>query len=194
MAEFTDRQNTPDRALHILTPKELRQNRFGLLLFISSQFIPYFMLINDRFVLADTYVSSRLDPLLGGLLPTLFLLLGNIPSWRAVAAIGRGELSKMIHQLQLAGILGVVSLITMIWPMVVHRYDAISPFGEIHLVSLGLGAFFTLVSLLVLGGVLSRAMKGLVRQEHYFGVESSAWVWSFNTIAWVALYIVVYFI
>ncbi|MCY0894393.1 MAG: cytochrome c oxidase subunit 3 [Acidibacillus sp.] len=191
---MTDQQGSQVSTGPVMSAKVLRQNRFGLLFFITSQLVPYFMLINDRFVLADTYVSPRLDPLLGGLLPSLLLLLGNIPVWRAVQAIAKGSLTQMKHQLQLVTIIGIVAMITMVWPIVDHRYDAISPFGEIHLVSLGLGGFFTLVSLLVLLGVMIRSTKGLIGPKHYFGVEATAWVWSFNTISWLALYIVVYFI
>ncbi|PWI57817.1 cytochrome c oxidase subunit 3 [Sulfoacidibacillus thermotolerans] len=194
MSEVTDQKASAPSFKQASTAKELRQNRFGLILFVTSQMVPYFMLINDRFVLADTYVSRRVDPLLGGFLPTLLLLLGVLPSWLAVRAIARNALLQMQRQLQLTGLLGVLALIVMVWPMFSHRYDAISPFGEIHLVSLGLGGFFTLAALFVLGSVLLRATKGVIGPQHYFSVEASAWVWTFNAIAWLVLYIAVYFI
>lgn len=177
-----------------LTPKELRKNRFGLLLFVTSQLVPTFVLINVRFMLADDDVSAQADPLLGGLLPVLLFLLGAVPVWRAVRFAAVGSTDRMRRQLALAGVVGVVGLITQIWPLIHHRYDALAPFGEVHLASVGVGGFFTLVTLILLYSVIARAGRGQVGPEHYWGVEATGFVWSFNAVSWLAIYIVMFWL
>lgn len=176
------------------TPRELRQNRFALLLFVTSQLVPIFVLVNIRFMLVDTYVSARVDPLLGGLIPTVLLIAGAIPTWLAVRSAMTGATGRMRGQLSLAGWIGIVGLVTQIWPLFDHQFDALSPFGEVDLSSVGVGGFFTLVTLIVLFSVVSRARKGLVGPDHYWGVEATAWLYSFNAVAWLVLYVVLFFL
>lgn len=182
------------QATERLTPRELRQNRFGLLLFVTSQLVPIFVLINIRFMLADMHVSARVDPLLGGLLPTVLLIVSTIPAWMAVRFAASGAMNRVQGQLTLAGVLGIIGFITQIWPIFSHRYDALSPYGEVHLSSVGVGSFFTLITLIVLFSVMTRARKGLIGPEHYWGVEATAWMCSFNAVSWLALYVVLFWL
>ncbi|MCY0875238.1 MAG: cytochrome c oxidase subunit 3 [Firmicutes bacterium] len=177
-----------------LTPRELRQNRFALLLFVTSQLVPIFVMINIRFMLADTYVSARVDPLVGGLLPTLLLLIAGVVAWGAVPAVKTGTAARVKSRLLLAGVIGVIGFITQIWPLFSHAYDALSPFGEVHLVSVGVGGFYTLLALIVLWSVGVRLGKGSPLRAHYWGVEATAWMFSLNAVGWLALYIALFWL
>ena len=60
----------------VLDNRDYAQHQFGLMLFMVSQGIPYFVLINVRFMVAGAYVPPYLDVWLGALLPTILLWAG----------------------------------------------------------------------------------------------------------------------
>lgn len=171
-----------------LSELDLRKNRFGMSLYCISQAVPYFLLINIRFVIAGNFVPVGLNLWLGGIIPTVALLVGIIPLFTARAALQKNDIPRVRSHVMTAMLLGMIGLLSLLIPLWFHNFDALSPFGESDLISLGVASFYTIIALIVAWGVYLRLGKGLIRKETGWGIEATIWVYAFNAIAWTALF------
>ncbi|MCF8567544.1 hypothetical protein LLE49_22755 [Alicyclobacillus tolerans] len=176
-----------------LTPRQLRLGRFGLVLFVISQAIPYFVLVNVRWMMAGSYIPPEMNPWTG-LWPTLFLAVGILLAWLGVQANRTGNTSGLQLFFVPSVVLGIAAIVTLMIPLWVHPFDVLSHYGEIYVVCLGVAAFYTIIATIVVLGVVFRAGAGLAGPRISFGPESAAVVWTFNALAWFALYVDLYLI
>ena len=178
----------------VLGKRDYAQHQFGLMLFMVSQGIPYFVLINVRFMVAGAYVPPYLDVWLGALLPTILLWAGAAFAWRGALALRQDGGARCARDLTWTEVVGVAGLIALMAPFWRHAFDPIGRFGTVYLSSLGVASFYTLVALTVVLGAIFRARRGLVTRQAPWGARSAAAVWTFNAASWLVLYIVFYFI
>ncbi|KUO95365.1 hypothetical protein [Ferroacidibacillus organovorans] len=173
-----------------LSERDLRKNRFGMSLYCISQAVPYFLLINIRFVIAGNFVPVGLNLWLGGILPTLALLIGILPLFTARAALQKNDIPRVRSHIMTSLLLGIIGFLSLLIPLWFHNFDALSPFGEIDLISLGVACFYTLIALIVVWGVYLRLGKGLIQKETGWGLEGAIWTYVFNALAWTALFVI----
>lgn len=176
-----------------LSPRDLRKNRFGLTLFCISQGVPYFLLINVRYMIAGNLVPPTLNFWLGGFIPTIALLLGLLPLGLAHRSLHQNQMKKFRNEMSLILVLCAIAVITLMIPLWYHTLDALSRFGEIYLTTMGVASFYTVITFIVVAGVRIRAHKGFIHKEAPWGLEAATWVYSFNSFAWLILFIVLYF-
>ena len=176
-------------AVNELTEKEWRQNRFGVYLFLVSQFIPYFVLVNVRVMMAGTFIPPDVNPWFGGLLPTIFLAAGVIVVWLGVGNCRSGNILKLRSLFLTCTVLGLLGIVTLLVPLWAHTWDVLSHYGEVYVTCLGVAAVYTTISVILVLGVIFRAGKGWIGPNTSFGAESAATIWTFNTLAWLALYV-----
>ena len=177
-----------------LTRRELRLGRFGETLFVISQAIPYFVLINVRWMLAGSYVPAGINHWIGGLLPTIFLVIGILFAWFGVHANRRGRKSGLQGWFTVNVVLGIATVVMLLVALSTYPLSALSHYGSIYVTCLGVAVFYTIISTLVTLGVIFRCTAGLISSRTPFGPESAAVTWTFNAIAWFALYMALYII
>lgn len=172
-----------------LSNREWRLGNFGLALYVISQAIPYFVLMNVRWMLAGSYVPADVSRWLGGLWPTIFLAVGIVFSWIGVGAIRAGKSGTLQWTFLVSVALGIAAIVTLLIPLRMHSWDVMSHFGSVYVVSLGVAIFYTAVTTIVVLGVVLRSTADLIGKKTTFGPQSAAIVWTFNAIAWFALYV-----
>ncbi|QSO46541.1 hypothetical protein [Alicyclobacillus mengziensis] len=177
-----------------LTRRELRLGRFGVTLFVISQAIPYFVLVNVRWMLAGSYVPPGINHWIGGLLPTIFLVIGIPFAWFGVRANLRGQKSGLQGWFTVNVVLGVAAVVTLLVALSTYPLGTLSHYGSIYVTCLGVAVFYTIISTIVMLGVIFRCAAGLISARTPFGPESAAVTWTFNAIAWFALYMALYVI
>lgn len=175
-----------------LTPRQLRANRLGLALFLISESIPIIVLINVRYVLAGAYVSPDVSPYLGGIAPTALLAASALIALQALRAAAGRKPPDTARLLSAAIGVGLLGLLTQVWPLFQRPVNPMTHYGEIYLTTVGTGGFFTFVTLLMLFGAALRAKRLGLSDREYWGIESSVWFWTFNAAAWLALYVSLY--
>ncbi len=191
--QATQRLTTASSEADIDRQIEQRKSRGAFGLFIFSMAVPYFVIINVRYLMVDTYVPSRLDQVTGGIETALMLL-------SALAAIGatraaRG-LNARAYRASVAAALagGLVATLMMLYEMWYHPMNPMSHFGETFLVSIGLAIVINLASLLTLLAGRARSGRKGITGETLTSFELPAWFWVFATAGWIALYIELYFL
>lgn len=172
-----------------LDEKQWRLGNFGVALYVISQAIPCFVLMNVRWMLAGSYVPKDMNHWFGGLLPTILLAVGIFFIWTGVQAVRSGRIAELQRLFTVSVVLGIAAIVTFIVPLRVHTWDMLSHFGSIYVVCLGAAAFYTAITTIVVLGVIFRARAGLVSPKTMFGPQSAAIVWTFNAIVWFALYV-----
>lgn len=172
-----------------LDNRHWRLANFGLALYVISQAIPYFVLMNVRWMMAGSYVPRDVSHWLGGLLPTIFLGLGILFTWLGVGGVRAGKSATLQWSFMVSVLLGIGTIITLFIPLRIHSWDVMSHFGSIYVVCLGAALFYTFVTTVVVLGVVFRSRAGLIGPKTLFGPQSAAIVWTFNAIAWFALYV-----
>ena len=198
-AQETDRPGkgqppAPGAVPVVLDRRDYAQHQFGLMLFMMSQGIPYFVLINMRFMVAGAYVPPHLDPWLGGLLPTLLMWAGAAFARRGALALRGDDAVRCARELTWTAVAGAAGLVVLMAPFWRRSFDPIGRFGTVYLSSLGVASFYTLVALTVVLGAIFRTRRGLVTRMAPWGARSAAAVWTFSAASWLVLYIVFYFI
>ncbi len=176
----------------VLDRRDYAQHQFGLMLFMVTQGIPYFVLINMRFMVAGAYVPPHLDVWFGALLPTILLWIGAAFAWRGALALRNDRTRQCARDLARTEVVGAVGLVALMAPFWRHSFDPIGRFGTVYLSSLGVASFYTLVALAVVLGAAFRTRRGLVTRLAPWGARSAAAVWTFNAASWLVLYIVFY--
>ncbi len=180
---------THHRAVLELSNREWRLGNFGNALYVISQAIPYFVLMNVRWMMAGSYVPADVSRWLGGLWPTIFLALGILFTWIGVGAIRAGKPGTLQWTFLVSTLLGVAAIVTLFVPLRIHSWDVMSHFGSIYVVCLGVAIFYTTLTTIVVLGVVFRTAAGLIGPKTTFGPHSAAIMWTFNAIAWFALYV-----
>lgn len=177
-----------------LTRRQLRLGRFGVALFVISQAIPYFVLVNVRWMLAGSYIAPGVSPFVGGLLPTIFLIVGILFAWLGVHASRTGRPSGLQGWFTINGVLGTAAVVMWLIALSSYRLDRLSHYGSIYVVCLGVAVFYTIIATIVVLGVIFRSAAGLINPHTPFGPESAAITWTFNALASFALYLTLYVI
>ena len=181
-------------AISELTPRELRLGRFGAALFVISQAIPYFVLVNVRWMLAGSYIPAGMNQWVGGLLPTLLLVVGILFAWLGVHANLEGRKGALQGWFTVNVLLGVAAIVILLVALTTYPFNTLSHYGSIYVTCLGTAVFYTIISTIVMLGVIFRSAAGLISPRTPYGPESAAVTWTFNAVAWFALYLTLYVI
>ncbi len=177
-----------------LSPRERRLGNFGMALFVISQAIPYFVLVNVRWMMAGGYIPPNLNHQLGGLWPTILLAIGTVLVSLGVEANRSGKISRLQWSFTASVVLGVAAIVLMLIPLWVHGWNTFGHYGSIYVICQGVAVFYTIIAVIVVLGVVFRAGTGLIGPQTSFGPQSAAVVYTFNAIAWFGLYVALYLV
>ena len=172
---------------------EQRKSRGAFALFLFSMAVPYFVIINVRYLMVYNYVPSSLDQVTGGI-ETGLMVIGALTAFGAARAARRLNVGSYRANSAVSLTAGLVATLMLLYEMWFHPMNSMSHFGETFLVSIGLAIVINLASLLtLLAGRVRIGLQG-IRHETLTGFESPAWFWVFATVGWIALYIELYFL
>lgn len=181
------------RALPPLDAHRLRMYRGSFLLFILAESLGFLTLFAVRFVLAGTGHPAELNVALGG---AVTVLLGSSAgaAVRGLRAIQRGESRTMTIGLGTAFGLGLAALVLIAADWATSTIPPASRFGGINLATTGFHAIHIVVGLLFLAALWSSGRRGRFDVGNHWLVEAGVRFWLFVVAAWLAVYVVFYWL
>ena len=172
---------------------EQRKSRGAFALFLFSMAVPFFVIINVRFLMVYNYVPSSLNQVTGGI-ETGLMVIGALTALGATRAARRMNVGGYRANTAVSLVTGLVATVMLLYEMWFHPMNSMSHFGETFLVSIGLAIVINLASLLtLLAGRVRIGVRGITH-ETLTSFELPAWFWVFATVGWIALYIDLYFV
>lgn len=184
------------RAVPPLPPlgaQRLRMYRGGFWLFILAESFGFLTLFSLRFLLAGTDRPAELNGLLGGLV-TLVFLASVVPAAGALRAIAVGDASAMAARLAAAFGLGLAALVLVVADWAISTIAPASRFGGAYFATTGFHAIHIAVGLLFLAALWSSGRRGRFSPANHWLVEAGVRFWLFVVSAWVALYVVFFWL
>ena len=162
-------------------------------LFLFSMSVPYFLMINLRYVMIGGFVPPLLDQTTGAVETVLAIasaLTALLAYRRARAENAAGYRQATRFTLSL----GLVATVMQLYELWVHPLNPMSHYGETFLATIGLCVVMQLMGLLALWAASSRVGRMGMTDSLRHGYELVSIFWIFNVIAWVVMYIELYFL
>ena len=172
-------------------------NRFGLWLFLLSDFFVFAGLLVVRFNLLGL-TRPELNQTLG-LLVTAVLLLSSFFMNRAETSMTHGDTRGFLvwtFWTMVLGCLFVVGVVGAEWQLA-KLADVIASkdvFGAVFYMMTGMHAFHVLTGIILLYTVWNKGRKGLYSAEKHWGVEAATVYWHFVDVVWIFFYPALYLI
>lgn len=170
-------------------------NRFGLWLFIVSDFLVFAGLLVARFYLLGTQARPEVNQLVG-LAVTVILLASSFFMNRAEVAATYNDRKAFLNNTLITIILGTIFLVG-----VVGVEWQIAPFkasdgvvGSLFYTMTGFHAFHVLTGVIFLIILYRNGRKGLYSAGRHFPVEAGAVYWHFVDVVWILFYPALYLI
>jgi len=179
-------------ATHVEQELETRKVFGSFVLFLFGMSVPYFLMINVRFIMAAGFVPSSSDQTTGAI-EAILTLISGLTAWAAIRAIRGGNTSAYRVNLGLTLVLGWVSTLMMAWEWWYHPFDAMSHYGETFLSTVGLVVVMNLSGLLTLWASRARAKRLGSDQALVKGYRLAGMYWIFLVVAALVMYIELYF-
>ncbi len=176
---------------HVEIQIEKRKMRSAFAIFLFSMSVPYFMIINLRYIMIGSFVPPALDQVTGAiqtilLVISLFTAVASVRRMQKVDGVGY---KRMIDATLLIGGIGTLMQVYELW---YHPMNPMSHYGESFLATIGLAIVMGIIGLFVLVAGRERVKRVGVTDEKQLGYELASWFWVFTVITWLALYIELY--
>jgi len=170
----------------------LRALRFGFVVLLLSQAVPFILLYATAYLFLEFYVSPTLNQWLGAL-EALLLVLSLVCSWRGVRRIRQhGDLSGLVSSFRMAMVLGIASLAVTGYQWSTRFVSAGSRFGEIYYMLTGVAGFYTVVGLFILLAISIRALRIPLSRDNYWDAEAANYFWTFQALGALVAYALLY--
>lgn len=176
-----------------LDARHLRMYRGSFLLVIFAESIGFLTLFSVRFVLAGAGHPAELNGVLGVLI-TLAFVGSAIPAALALRAIRAGDREAMVVRLGVALGLGLTALWFVVADLSSSTIAPASRFGGIYLATLGFHAIHIVVGLVFLAALWSSGRRGRFDAANHWLVEAGVRFWLFVVAAWLAVYVIFYWL
>jgi cytochrome c oxidase subunit 3 len=175
-----------------MTPRNHRAVRFGFLFLVASQVVPYVVLYEAKYVYAGGYVSPRASQILG-IVTVALMIISLAFAWGVKGIVhGSGDQEAIRSRLKMAGLSGILAIITTFYQWS-GRYTAPqSRFGEMFFIITGADIVYAVVGLIILWAAISRAGRISLKPEKYWIADAARYFWTFVTLTWIGSWIVVY--
>ncbi|PWI57404.1 cytochrome c oxidase subunit 3 [Sulfoacidibacillus thermotolerans] len=170
---------------------EQRKMRSAFAIFLFSMSVPYFMMINVRYIMSGGFIPPALDQTTGAI-QTVLLVISLLTAVAAVRRVQQGDGRGYKRMTDVTLFLGGVGTLMQGYELWYHPLNPMSHYGETFLATVGLSVVMGLVGLLVLAAGRERVKRIGVTPERQLGYELSSWYWVFTVITWVALYVELY--
>lgn len=181
------------QAKNTVTELDMRGYRFGFVLFTVTQIVPIFLMFTVRYELASSYVPSDLNQLLGAGLAVV-VAISFILSSQGIKAIRNGDAERMIAKHRATITLGLLAIVGTGYIWAFHSFPAGSHYGESFYSATGVAAFYVLVGMVMHLASVMRSRRVGVSAEDYWHAQAAHYFWTFVAGAWVATFIVLYWL
>lgn len=167
---------------------------FGsFVIFLFSMSVPYFVMINVRYIMVAGFIPSSIDQTTGAI-ETALMVISGLTALAASSALKSGKHNAYRTNVIFTILLGSVATLMLVWEWWFHPFDPMSHYGETFLTTIGLCVVMHLIGLLVLGAASSRMKRVGVTTENKLGYRLNVVFWMFVVVTWIAMYVQLYFI
>lgn len=173
--------------------RELRAYRFGMLMFLVTQAVPFTVIYAVEYLFDEFYISPKANQWLG----TVEVLLVLASWWlgrQGLAAIRQNRLLDLVTKFRQALLLGTASLVVLGYQWGTRFVPPSTRYGEVYYTLTGVTGFYTLVSLFVLLAISIRAAKVKLSSDNYWDAEATMYLWTFGLLTNVISYVLLYWI
>ena len=161
-------------------------------LFILAESFGFVTLFSVRFLAAGTGHPPELNVGLGGAI-TVLLGASAGSAVRGLRAVRAGD-GAVAAWLSAALALGVVALGIVVGDWMTTTLDPASRFGGAYLATTGFHAIHIVVGLIFLAALRASGRRGRFSPENHWLVEAGVRFWLFVVAAWLALYVVFFWL
>lgn len=183
----------PATALPRLDARRLRMYRGGFWLVIVAESIGFLTLFAVRFLVAGTGHPAELNLPLGTLI-TLVFAASAVAAAGGLRAIAANDARAMIGRLGTALGLGLGALVLVVADWATSSLAPASRFGGAYLATTLFHAIHIAVGLLFLAALWSSGRRGRFSAGNHWLVEAGVRFWLFVAAAWLALYVVFFWL
>ncbi|MFP5343970.1 MAG: heme-copper oxidase subunit III [Candidatus Limnocylindria bacterium] len=176
-----------------LDAHRLRMYRGSFLLVILTESLGFLTLFSVRFLLAGLGRPAELNGVLG-IMITLAFAGSAVPAVWALRAIRAGDREAMVFRLDVALGLGLAAFWFVVADLSSSTIAPASRFGGIYFATIGFHAIHILVGLVFLAALRSSGRRGRFNAANHWLVEAGVRFWLFVVAAWLAVYIVFYWL
>lgn len=184
---------TPQTLSNIDKIIEHRKMRSAFAIFLFSMSVPYFMMINVRYIMIGGFVPPALDQMTGGI-ETALLIISLLTAVGAARRVKNGDALGYKRLTDATLLFGGIGTLMQVYELWYHPMNPMSHYGETFLATIGLSMVMGLIGLLVLYAGRERIKRIGITEEKQLGYEMVSWFWIFTVITWLAMYIDLYFL
>lgn len=176
-----------------LDARRLRMYRGAFWLVILAESFGFLTLFSVRFLAAGTGHPAELNAGLGALVSVLFAA-SAVGAVVALRAIRRGDQDRLLWGLTWASGLGFTALFFVVVDWGASTLDPASRFGGAYLATTLFHAIHIVVGIVFLAALWSSCRRGRFTTANHWLVEAGVTFWLFVSAAWLALYVVFYWL
>lgn len=185
----------------------VKANRLGLWLFVFSEVFLFGALLAARFVLWGNTRPELSQEM--GLITTSVLLLSSFFMYRGETAAQYGDRSKFLNSTLIAGLLGFIFLLGVIFfewnifglsgelfgiELFGHLTLEDGVYGGVFFAMTGMHAIHVVTGLFLIAVIYFNGRRGKFTPERHWGVEGTAIYWHFIDVVWIIFYPALYLI
>lgn len=167
--------------------------RFGMLMFLVTQGVPFILIWAVAYAFDGFYVSPQLNQWVGGI-EAVLLLLSGICASQGVSAIKNGDLPTLLGRFKTTIVLGVGDLAVTAYQWGTRFTPPGTRFGEIYYTLSGVSGFYTLVAVLGMAAITLRAARIQLTRHNYWDAEAIKYFWNFQVLTGLVTYIILYWL
>lgn len=176
-----------------LNAHKIKAMRFGFILFLVSQGIPFVMLFSVKYVMDGFYKSPLLNPWLGAV-QALLMILSGLSVNAGLQAIKRGNLPSLLQGFWRGIAYGLFSVLIMAYQWGTRFTPPTVRFGETYYSLTGGAGIYAVIGLFLLIAIRFRAkMVGFTKDDHW-DADAATYFWTFTVINWLLTYIAIYWL
>lgn len=176
-----------------VSPTTARALRFGLLLILATQAVPFVVFISVKYLFDGTAKPPTLNPYVGAI-ETALMVLSGLYAWQGVTAIRADRLRTLLGKFDMAILLGWAAVATTGYQWSTRFVPPTTRFGEVYYLLTGLSGFYAVIGLFVLMAIRIRGRRLGFSAANHWDAEAITYFWVFQTLTWFSTYVALYWI
>lgn len=191
---MVNRPDAIERTSDPITPHNYRAVRFAMLVFITTQIVPYFTLFSAKYLYDGFYVSPQANQGFG-VAVSLLMAVSAFVAWQAVKA-GRVRQDRDLvgGRLKTALAIGLLAIMAEIYQWGMRYVSPQSRFGEMYYMIFGADYVYALVGIIMLAIAIIRNARQNMVPERFWTADATAYFWIFVGLAWIGSWFMIYII
>lgn len=177
----------------LINPRELRGYRFGLILFLVTQAVPFVVLYAVEYYFDGFYISPAVNQWLGAV-EVLLIILAWITGRTGLRAIRHDNLPGLIRCFRQSLVLSLANLVVLGYQWGTRFVPPGTRYGEVFYTVSGVTGFYTLVGIFVLFAISIRAGRVRFTSGNSWDAEATMYFVTFSLLTNVLTYLFLYWI